>query len=108
MKTARYNKSEIFKQAWMFFRQTGISFAECLKKAWDNFKLVLKMKSGIVMFRFIKVSDGTIRQAFGTLQESVIADKIKGDDNRAKNPTIQTYFDTEKQAFRSFKKFNLV
>ncbi len=33
--------------------------------------------------------------------------ETKGDE-RKKNATVQVYFDTEKQAFRCFKKFNLV
>ncbi len=96
--------SEIMKTAWQFFKQTGISFSECLKKAWANFKLVLKLQAGIVRFYFSKV-DGTIREAWGTLEN--IEDKIKG-DKRTKNNTIQVYFDTEKGEFRCFKKFNLV
>jgi hypothetical protein len=105
MKT-KINRSEIFKTAWMFFKQTGIEFGKCLKRAWDNFKLVIKMKTQIVRFYFQKV-DGTTREAWGTLQDSIIADKIKGSNNK-KNDTVQTYFDTEKNAFRSFKKFNLI
>lgn len=96
--------SEIMKLAWQFCKQTGMCFSECLKKAWANFKLVLKMQTSIVKFYFQKV-DGSIREAWGTLQN--VEDKIKG-DNRAKNKTIQVYFDTEKEAFRCFKKLNLV
>lgn len=98
--------SRIMKTAWQFYRQTGITFSECLKKAWANIKLVIKMQSQTVRFYFQKV-DGTIREAWGTLVEEVIADKIKG-NNRKPNNTVQAYFDTEKQEFRCFKKFNLV
>lgn len=40
MKTAqKYNKSEIMKRAWYFFRRScGCSFAECLKDAWKMAK----------------------------------------------------------------------
>jgi len=96
--------SEIMKTAWQFFKQTGLEFSECLKKAWANYKLQKAMLIGIVKFYFQKV-DGTTREAWGTLQD--VEDKIKG-DNRAKNSTIQVYFDTEKQEFRCFKKLNLV
>lgn len=101
---ATTNLSTIMKTAWQFFKQTGISFSECLKKAWANFKLKKEMQKGIVRFYFKKV-DGTIREAWGTLQD--LDDKIKG-DKRAKNNTIQVCWDTEKEAFRCFKKFNLV
>lgn len=103
-KVTRLDLSKIMKTSWQFYRQTGISFSECLRKAWANFKLVFKMQSGIVKFYFQKI-DGSVREAWGTLQD--IANKIKG-DSRTKNNTIQVYFDTEKQEFRCFKKFNLV
>lgn len=104
--SAKINKEqlrEIMKMAWQFFKQTGINFSDCLRKAWRNIKLRIKLQFGIVRFYFKKV-DGTLREAWGTLQN--LDDKIKN-DKRAKNPTIQVYFDTEKHEFRCFKKFNL-
>lgn len=100
----KQNLSQIMSLAWQFYRQTGVNFSECLKKAWANFKLQKQLKKGIVKFYFQKV-DGTIREAWGTLLD--VDSKIKG-TQRAKNDTLQVYFDTEKQSFRSFKKFNLV
>jgi hypothetical protein len=97
-------RKEIFKTAWQFFRQTGKSFSECLKQAWKNYKLKIDLLKGIVRFYFQK-TDGTIREAWGTLKD--VEDKIKGVE-KEKNLTIQVYYDTEKQEFRSFKKFNLV
>lgn len=35
-------RKTVMQTAWQFFRQTGLSFAECLKKAWANFKLQQK------------------------------------------------------------------
>ncbi|AQW96649.1 SH3 beta-barrel fold-containing protein [Elizabethkingia bruuniana] len=98
-------KTELFKTAWQFARQTGLSFSECLKKAWANFKLKIKMQTEIVRFYFQKV-DGTIRECWGTLKAELLPEtKSTG---RKDNPTVQTYFDTEKQEFRCFKKFNLI
>lgn len=94
------------KSAWRFFRITGQSFSECLKCAWSNFKLVQKMQNGIVRFYFQKV-DGSIREAWGTLNGKSVPTKA-ATTNKAKNDTIQVYFDTEKQEYRSFKKLNLV
>lgn len=104
MKT-RINKSEIFKTAWQFFRQTGKDFSECLKKAWANFKLKREMRSGIVRFYFLKVS-GETREAWGTLNPEIMP-QTEG-SGRKPNKTVQVYFDTERNAFRCFKKFNLV
>ena len=100
------NLSQIMKLAWQFFKQTGESFSECLKKAWANFRLVQKMQSTIVRFYFKKV-DGSVREAWGTLSSKVIP-TTTGEDKRAKNETIQTYYDTEANGWRCFKKLNLI
>jgi hypothetical protein len=95
----------IMTMAWRFFRTTGQSFAECLRKAWANFKLVAAMRLRIVRFYFQKI-DGTAREAWGTLRSDMIP-QHKGDD-RKRNDTVQTYYDTEKQEYRCFKKLNLI
>lgn len=92
--------------AWRFFRITGETFSENLKKAWQVYKLSKVMKKQIVQFYYQKIN-GEIRQAFGTLQEDMISDKMKGSDKKA-NQLLFTYYDTEKECFRSFKKFNLI
>lgn len=98
--------SQIMRTAWRFFKITGLNFAECLKLAWANFKLVSQMKLGIVKFYFQKV-DGSKREAWGTLKAELLP-TTKESDKRAKNDTTQVYFDTEKQEYRCFKKLNLV
>ena len=97
--------SKIMELAWQFAKQTGCEFSECLKKAWANYKLVSKMKAGIVRFYFQKV-DGTTREAWGTLKN--VETKIQANDKRTKNNTVQVYFDTEVNEFRCFKKLNLI
>lgn len=96
----------IMQMAWQFVKRNGITLAEALKKAWQVFKLKAQMMKGIVRFYFRKV-DGTIREAYGTLRADLMPE-IKGEDNRRKNDTVQTYFDTEKQEFRCFKLANIV
>ncbi|MCK0201351.1 SH3 beta-barrel fold-containing protein [Ornithobacterium rhinotracheale] len=95
----------IMQTAWQFFKQTGIKFSECLKKAWANYKLKRAMQTKIVRFYFQKVN-GEIREAWGTLSPKLMPE-TKGAD-RKPNPTTQVYFDTEKHEFRCFKKFNLI
>ena len=97
--------SNIMNAAWRFFRITDESFSECLKMAWANFKLVALMRTRIVKFYFKKV-DGTIREAYGTLKADLIP-ATQGDD-RKRNDTGQTHYDTEKQEYRCFKKLNFV
>lgn len=97
---------EVMSLAWRFFKVTGESFSECLKRAWQVYKLAKEMKIRTVQFFYQKVN-GEIRQAFGTMAEEVIHDKVKGTGGR-KNEDLFTYWDTEKESFRSFKKFNLL
>ncbi len=79
--------------------------AEALKTAWLNFKLKTKMRGGIVKFYYQKVS-GEIREAYGTLRADLLPE-TKGTD-RKPNPTVQVYFDTEREEYRCFKVANLV
>lgn len=80
--------------------------SEALKCAWANIKLKVAMKSKIVKFYFQKV-DGSPREAYGTLNEKLMP-TTTGTDKRVKNDTVQTYFDTEVNDFRCFKKANLL
>lgn len=105
MKTKEF-LHEVMSLAWQFVRKNGFSMSEALKCAWVNLKLKAQLKKRIVKFYFQKV-DGSLREAFGTLNETYLPE-IKGDDNRKKSDTVQTYYDTEKEEFRCFKKANLV
>ena len=104
--TFKNQMKEVMSEAWRMFRITGESFAECLKKSWLLLKLKMQMKKRTVQFFYQKVS-GAVRQAFGTLEESVISDSVKG-TGRKPNDNLFTYFDKEKNEFRSFKKFNII
>ena len=105
---AQFKKTmkEIMQMAWQFVKRNGYSMSEALKVAWANFKLKMAMKSRIVRFYFLKV-DGSTREAFGRLAEGMIP-AIAGTDTRKPNDTIQTYYDTEKAAWRCFKRANLL
>ena len=102
----RTDLSTIMSEAHHFIKIAGISLSEALKRAWANFKLKVAMTKGIVKFYFQKV-DGSIREAYGTLSSRIIP-ATTGTDSRKKNDTIQTYFDTERQEWRCFKKLNLM
>ena len=97
---------EIMTLAWQFVKRNGYTMSEALKAAWANIKLKAAMKQRIVKFYFKKV-DGSIREAYGTLKENLIP-ATSGNDKRAKNETIQVYYDSEKQSWRSFKRANLI
>lgn len=103
---AKEQLKKVMSLAWQFVRKNGFTMSEALKKAWANIKLNIALTKRIVKFYFQKV-DGTIREAYGTLQADIIP-ITKGEDNRKRNDSVQVYFDTEKSEYRCFKKANLV
>lgn len=96
---------EVMSLAWQMVKRNGFTMSEALKVAWANMKLKVAMKTKIVKFYFQKV-DGSVREAYGTLNEQLMP--ATSGDNRKKNDTVQVYFDTERQAYRCFKKANLL
>ena len=104
--TIKNELREIMLTAWQFVRKNGYTMSEALKCAWANLKLRKAMAKRIVRFYFQKV-DGSVREAFGTLAEGIVP-PISGTDSRKKNDTVQTYYDTEKEAWRCYKKANLL
>lgn len=95
--------SNIMKRAWAIFRETGKSFSICLVKAWELYRLVRRMRNGVVGFAYEK-KDGTLRKAQGTLRE--VANLVKG--TGVETPATLRYFDLERNAFRCFRVANLV
>ena len=102
--TFKSQMKEVMQMAWSFVRKNGYSMSEALKCAWANLKLKAALKVKIVEFYF-KKTDGTLRQAFGTLMSDRVPE-TKGTKKKADN--CQVYFDTEKEEWRCFKKCNLV
>lgn len=98
------DRKAIFSLAWQFVRTCGFTLSEALATAWRNIKLRKRLYQGITKFTFEKV-DGSVRQAFGTLSERIVPPT---GNSRKPNPTIQVYYDTEKQEWRCFKKANLL
>lgn len=97
--------SRVMSLAWQFVKRNGYTMSEAMKVAWLNMKLKLAMTQRIVKFYYQKVS-GEIREAYGTLRESIMP-AIQGTGRKA-NDTVFTYFDTERESWRSFKKANLL
>nr|WP_302437567.1 SH3 beta-barrel fold-containing protein [Bacteroides intestinalis] len=96
---------ELMKQAWMLVKVYGFSMAEAMKQAWQVLKLKAALKNGVVKFYYQKLN-GEVRTAWDTLKEGLIPE-TKGTE-RKKNESLITYFDNEKQAYRSFKVANLI
>ena len=96
---------DIMRIAWQLVRKNGFTMSEALKTAWLNFKLKMKMRYGIVKFYYQKIS-GEIREAYGTLRADLMP-QAKGADRKS-NPTVQVYYDSERDGYRCFKIANLV
>ena len=95
---------EVMSLAWQFVKKNGYSMSEALKTAWLNIKLRAKLTKQVCEFYFVK-TDGTLRQAFGTLLDNRIP-AVKGVKKTA--DTCQVYYDTMKEEWRCFRKCNLV
>ena len=93
------------KRAWMLVKVYGFSMAEAMKQAWLVLRLKAAMKNGIVKFMYTKLN-GEVRTAWGTLKDGLIPETK--DTERKKNESLITYYDNEKQAYRSFKVANLI
>ena len=102
MRTSKISKSNIFKNAWYYFKK-GIytSFSECLKAAWRSFKIKSLLLKGKVSFTYRKAT-GEIRHAIGTLNESLYEFTAKG-VRRAEYPDNVKYYDLEKDSWRMFR-----
>ncbi len=96
-------RTKVFKRAYEIMQSTNKSFAVCLSKAWQVYRLIKKMRNKVTEFTFEK-ADGTLRRAKGIIKNYVTTSTIK----RKENFKSIAYFDTEKQNFRSFKVENLI
>lgn len=83
------------------------AWKSALRKAWKLYRLAKKMRKGVVKFVFEKV-DGSARIAYGTLCD--LPAGITSRKSSGKSPKYATmcYWDTKKNAFRSFKVENFI
>lgn len=82
--------------------ETGKNWADCLRKAWQLYRINKEMHKGSISFYFEK-KDGEIRKATGTLK---IDYEFKTQNQP--NPKVFTYFDIDAGAFRCFKIENFI
>ena len=96
---------DLMKQAWTLVKVYGFSMADAMKQAWKILKLKAALNKGVVKFFYQKLN-GETRMAWGTLKAGLIPE-TKGTE-RKKNESLITYYDNEKQAYRSLKIANLI
>ena len=97
-------RSNVFKMAHSLYNEGKEAFAVCLKRAWAVYRLKKQMLNGQVSFAFKKI-DGSLRKAIGTIK--TYNGKAK-ETKRKKNYSVFSYFDVQKQSFRSFRIENLI
>lgn len=107
MKTTSNFRARVMNYAHHIFETTVISWSAALKKAWTLYRLVKAMRNGVVKFFYEKV-DGSARVAYGTLCN--LPAGITFRKRSAKEPNYATlcYWDTKKNAFRSFRVENFI
>ncbi|MCD8386290.1 MAG: SH3 beta-barrel fold-containing protein [Bacteroidales bacterium] len=103
-------RARIMKYAWQIWRaaEDGTTWKWCMKQAWRLYYLAKAMRQGEVRFTYLK-ADGTIRFATGTLK-NLPAGITMPNGKKLTKPSYKAmaYFDTEKNAFRSFKVENFL
>lgn len=82
-----------------------MTMADALKTAWRNTRLTMAMRAQVIAFEYLK-ADGSRRTAHGTLLPTLTPQTKQS--GRATNGAIQTYYDTDRQAWRSYRKANLL
>lgn len=96
-------RSKVFKRAHQIRQATGKTFAVCLAKAWNVYRLAKRMRKEAVKFSFEKV-DGSLKTVTATLK--AIESKIKG--TGTPNYKTLAYYDVEADRFGSFRCENLI
>jgi hypothetical protein len=61
-----------------------------------------KMTNGVAHFLFLK-KDGSVREAWGTLNRSLVSKYINGRGESRETYSTSAYFDVEKAEWRSFR-----
>lgn len=107
MKTTSNFRVRVMSYAHHIYESGVTNWSVALKKAWQLYRLAKAMRSGVVKFFYEKV-DGSARVAYGTLCN--LPAGITFRKRSAKEPNFATmcYWDTKKNAFRSFRVENFI
>lgn len=100
-------RTRVMSYAHHIFVTTASDWATALKKAWQLYRLAKMMRSGVVKFFYEKV-DGSARVAYGTLCNLPAGVTSRRSATKAPNFGTMCYWDTKKNAFRSFRVENFI
>lgn len=105
MKTSNF-RVRVMNFAGHIYKTTITTWSAALKKAWQLYRLAKAMRHGVVKFFYEKV-DGSARVAYGTLRD-LPAGVTSKHGGKQPNWGTMCYWDTKKQAFRSFRVENFI
>ena len=100
-------RTRVMSYAHHIFVTTASDWATALKKAWQLYRLAKMMRSGVVKFFYEKV-DGSARVAYGTLCNLPAGVTSRRSATKTPNFGTMCYWDTKKNAFRSFRVENFI
>ena len=85
----------------------GYNLSQSLQTSLSIENLQFQLMNGTAHFLYRK-TDGSIREAFGTLLNKVVERNTNGFGYPRKYDGLQAYFDIEDQAWRSFRYENFI
>lgn len=106
MQTKSNFRVRVMNYAHHIYTSANYTWSAALKKAWTLYRLAKMMRKGVVKFFYEKV-DGSARVAYGTLV-NLPAGVTSRRSAKASNYGTMCYWDTKKNAFRSFKVENFI
>ena len=117
--TTKTDKSRVASMALrIYLANRTLTWSECMKRAWDFHWFRKMLANGIVHFRYWKfnmdyatlksIHPFVLREARGTLLMDVIPEdkRPKGTENRKPNFGTISYYDLDKEDWRSFRVSN--
>lgn len=107
MQTTFNFRVRVMSYAHHIFVSGEYTWSAALKKAWTLYRLAKMMRQGVVKFFYEKV-DGSARVAYGTLKDLPAGVTSRRSATKAPNFSTMRYWDTKKNAFRSFKVENFI
>lgn len=100
-------KHYVMTTAWKIYRKyKNLPFAFALKLAWRKAKMIWAMHTDNVNFSYIKI-DGTIREARGTLQDSVLPTRNTVGSHTT-SPDLLYYWDLDRNGWRACRLERLI
>lgn len=107
MNTTSSYRVRVMNYAHHIYVSGVTNWSEALKKAWTLYRLAKGMRKGVVKFYFEKV-DGSARVAYGTLCNLPAGVTSRRSATKKPNFGTMCYWDTKKNAFRSFRVENFI